>query len=495
MYRSLLSCIITLLVAALPARANPHFRFTDKCTQAYQQIISLKLKPARQLLEQEKAADPSNLVPHFLENYIDFFHLFFNEEKREYDRLKPLRAARLKRMQEGPAESPFTLFSQSIIHLQWAAIESKFNNRWASGWDFRDAYRLAHANQQKFPGFTPNAMITGPMKMVSATIPKSMQWLASIMGINGNMAEGRRLLEGFLRATDPWARLYQQEGIFYQCYLQFYLLNQPDEALAFIEQHRLDLVNNHLFAYMAANLNLNNRRSQLTQQIVQRRNPSPEYLQTSVWDFEMAYARLFHLEADAIQYFQRFLQSFAGNFYVKDAWLKMGYAYLIAGNKAKYQYCLQQVISRGGTASDADRRALKEARQQKEPHLLLLKARLLNDGGYAAEGLAVLEGKTSRDFTDPAEQLEFMYRVGRLQDDLQQYDKALQAYDATIQTGKTRTEYFAARAALQAGLICEKRGQTARAIGYYKACIAMQGHDFEESLEQRAKAGLARCGQ
>lgn len=493
MYKSLLLLFLTLALLSHPAKADYQFRFTEKCSKAYQQIIGLRLKPAAQLLAEEKAADPNNLVPYFLENYIDFFVLFFNEDQKEYNQRIGHKAERLKLMKQGPSNSPFTVFCQSIIHMQWAAVESKFGNRWAAGWDFRDAYKHALSNEQKFPSFSPNWMITGPIQMVSATIPQSLKWLASLLGIQGDMPGGKQKLDRFLKSNDAWARFFQQEGVFYQCYLQFYLLNQPDDALAFIEQHRLDVVNNHLFTYMAANLNLNNKNSRKTQDIVLGRNQSAEYMATPVWDFELGYAKLYHLETDAIGHFQRFLKSFAGNYYVKDVWLKLGYAYLIAGNRPQYKYCMQQVRLKGTTVSDADKRALKEAKMQKEPNLVLLKARLLSDGGYPTEAMEILEGKTSRDFTDPTEQLEFMYRVGRIYDDLKQYDKALQAYDATIQTGRQRTEYFAARAALQAGLICEKRGQVSKAISYFKTCIEMEGHDYEESLEQRAKAGLARC--
>jgi hypothetical protein len=42
-------------------------------------------------------------------------------------------------------------------------------------------------------------------------------------------------------------------------------------------------------------------------------------------------------------------------------------------------------------------------------------------------------------------------------------------------------------------MIFEQKGDKKRAGNYYKQCIAMKGHDFEESIEQKAKAGLERC--
>ncbi len=486
-------CLFALLWLVAIGIAQKQFVFNEKCAQAYQQIISLKIAPAAKIIAAEKLKDPDNLVPYFLENYIDFFTLFFNEEPAEYEKRKPNKALRLDLMKQGPAQSPLTLFTQAIIHLQWAAVEIKFDDRWSGGWAFRDAYKLAQSNQKKFPNFTPNYMITGPMQMVASTIPKNLRWLSNIMGITGDMKRGTELLYRFINSGDAWSKFFLNEGIFYQCYLQFYLLNQPDEALAFIQQHKLDLVNNHLFAYMAANLNINNRKSLLTQQIVQNRAQSPDYLQTEVWDAEMGYARLYHLEPDAGTYFEKFLRTFKGNFYVKDAWLKLGYHYYLQGNKQQYRQCLQNAARYGNTATEADKRALKESHEGKEPNLMLLKARLLTDGGFPSEALRILGGRAATDFDDPAEQLEFSYRLGRIYDELGYDARAIAAYDYTIKTGSRRTEYFAARAALQAGMIFEKKGELSRACSYYHTCIDMEGHDYEDALEQRARAGLQRC--
>lgn len=127
------------------------------------------------------------------------------------------------------------------------------------------------------------------------------------------------------------------------------------------------------------------------------------------------------------------------------------------------------------------------------PNILLLKAKLLNDGGYHREALNVLAGKTSNDFTADDERLEFMYRVGRIYDDLGKDDEAIKAYESAINFGKNRTEYYAARAALQTAMIYEKRGNFSKAIAFYEQCINMDNHDFKDSLDQKAKAGLSRC--
>jgi hypothetical protein len=64
------------LLFAVPGYGQKHFDFSIGCRQAYQEIIQLRLDEGSKLLAVEKKRDPDNLIPVFLDNYIDFFQLF-----------------------------------------------------------------------------------------------------------------------------------------------------------------------------------------------------------------------------------------------------------------------------------------------------------------------------------------------------------------------------------------------------------------------------------
>jgi tetratricopeptide (TPR) repeat protein len=192
-------------------------------------------------------------------------------------------------------------------------------------------------------------------------------------------------------------------------------------------------------------------------------------------------------------YLERFLKSFKGRFYVKDALHKLSWHYYLQGDQAKADACRQQIKKRGSTDTEADKLAQKEAASGQWPNKILLQARLLNDGGYHRQALALLHGKTIRDFALPEEKLEFAYRAGRLYDDVGLDSQAIQYYKQAIGLGESRKEYFAARAALQTGFICEQWGDKAAALQWFQRCLDMKDHDFKNSLDSRAKAGMARC--
>jgi len=245
---------------------------------------------------------------------------------------------------------------------------------------------------------------------------------------------------------------------------------------------------------MAANLSLNNKEVELCKNILNNRNKSDEYLQLPIWDFLMGYAKMFHLEIpEATQHFEQYTKKFKGKFYVKDVYQKISWCYYLQGNMQQANANRQLAIVKGAAYSDADKTALKEAKGKNWPNTILLKARLLNDGGYLAEALKQLAGKSLTDFTKEEESLEFVYRVARIYDDLGRKEEAIKNYLNAIKLGQNRKEYYAARAALQLGQIYEIRGEKTLAIQYYQKCINMEDHEYKDSLDQRAKSGIARC--
>lgn len=483
-------CVLFLPVLCI---GQKHFDFNNNCRAAYRSIIELRLDEGNRILEAEKKRDSNNLIPFFLDNYIDFFQLFFNEDASQYAAWKGRRDQRLELMSEGPESSPFNLFTRSVIHFQWAAIQIKFGDNWDAAWDFRRSFIQSKDCAGQFADFSPAVMVSGAMEVVAGTIPDGYKWLSSLLGIKGTVSGGMRQLEYFLDAGDANAILFRDEAIFYYLYLQFYIGNKRGEVFDFIRQHELDVKNNHLFTYLYANLCINDQRSALAQQIIRGMNGAQGYMDMPVWDMELGYACLNHLEPDAAFYLTRFLQRFKGRFYVKDVLEKLSWYYYLNGEMVRADSCRRLVLQRGSSEADADRQALKDARSGRWPNKVLLRARLLDDGGYFAEALKGLGEVGAADFSDPVEKCEYAYRLGRIYDGLGRDDEAVLAYERTIGMGAGLREYYAARAALQVGYIFERRGDKVRAITYFKRCLDMKDHDYKNSLDQRAKAGIARC--
>lgn len=475
-------------------QAQKVYEFNTTCQQAYREIVQLKLNSGQVLINKAKQQNPDNLIPLVLESYIDFFTLFFNEDPNEFKIRLPKFDERIKALKEGSTASPFYNFCLGAVYLHKVAVNIKQDNKTRAGLDFQIAYKYIKQNKKAFPTFVPNQLLFGGLQTVAGTIPKGYQWIAGLFGIKGNIHDGMATISAFINSNDPWAKLMFNEAAFMYCYLKFYIENDKDGALQFIQQRKLDIVNNHLFTYMAANLSINHKHIPAAASIIQNRNKSADYLNTAVWDFQMGFIHLYQLNTQqSIQYFNAYLAKFKGSFYVKDVYQKLSWCYYLQGNQIAANEARKNCIKQGASITDADKQALKDAKKNTWPNVILLKARILNDGGFNNQANEMLQGKSVSSFANIAEQLEFTYRVGRINDDLGNDEAAIAFYLKAIAIGQARTEYYAARAALQIGMIYEVKGNKKVAIDYYEQCLEMDNHDYKNSLDQRAKSGIARC--
>jgi hypothetical protein len=445
-------------------------------------------------MNQDKKANASNLIYPLLESYADFYQLFLNENKAEYSRMYPAFEQRIQLLEAGPKQSPYHLYSLALAHLHKSLIAIRFNKNLEAALDFRKAFLLFKENKKAYPNFSPNDVYLGLMTTVIGTIPKGYQWMASLLGMSGKITEGNALVLKYINSKDAYVNQCRNEALFVYPYLIMNFEGNKKKTFDFIENTAYDFTNNHLHAYMATNLYLNNQQSQKALQIASNLNPANTYLDLPFWQLEMGYAYLNELKLEAAKNaLQQFINRFKGQFYVKDAFEKLSWIAYIQGDQAKANAYRSNVLSKGNDITDADKQALQNAKKGAWPHPILLRARLLSDGGYQQQALAVLAGKNSKDFDKDIDKTEFAYRLGRIYELAGQIDQAIPFYTSAIEKGSNQPEYFAARAALQIGLIYEQKGNPSQAITFFNTCLEMKNHAFKNSLDQKAKTGIQRC--
>lgn len=461
------------------------FQFSENCQKAYQAFMSMKLNEGKAFLLKEIQANTSNYMIVLLSNYEDFISLTFNENPAEYKAKKPYFEKRLNLIEKGDQNSPYRLFGKALLYFQWCVIQIKYADYWDAAWDFRRSYLTFKENKKKFPAFPYNDLFLGAQEAVISTIPSGYKWISNILGMKGNMKHGMGLLNRCLVSSNPF---FKEEAFLYYIYLKNYLENDVDGASKIIETNRLDIKNNMLFAFMASNLALNNKKAAVAESILANRNMSKEYMPFPMLDYEMGDAKMKRLDYGAISYFDKFIKNSKSNFYTKDACYNMALCYYLMGKNDLANQYKQKTRSMGKTESDADKQAQKNAAKP-FPHRELLKARLLNDGGNNEQALAILLKITN---LNSENELEWYYRLGRVYDELNNEEKALENYLKTLEIGKNSTEYFAARAALQTGYLYEKKGNNKEAIKFFNVVLELDDHEYKNSLDQRAKASINR---
>jgi hypothetical protein len=473
--------------------AQKTFDFNQNLRQAYQKVLCLRLAEARTILKAEKNTNPDNLIIDYIENYIDFFTVFLNEDPDEFRRLEMYKDIRLARITAGTKSSPYYNYTRAEIRLQWAVTRAKFEEFFTAFREVKKALALLEQNQKEFPQFVPNKKSLGILHALVGTIPDEYKWGADILGMRGSIAQGRREIEEVLAYAQKNDFIFEEETIVMYTFMLLHLGNQAEDAWQNIQNNpKLSCATNPLACFVQANVAFRTAHTDQAINILQNAPKGKEYQPFHYLDFLLGVCKLYKGDADARQYLERYVKNFHGQNYIKEAYQKLAWAALLRGDAKGYADNLAGCRSKGSAVTEEDKKALRDANSGIIPNLILLRARLLFDGGYYEAADKILIGKKTTDFTTTAYQLEYGYRMGRIQHKLNNTAKAITYYDQTITQGKKETYYFACNAALQMGLLYEEQKQYAKARQYLNICLSLSPSEYKNSLHQKAKTILDR---
>lgn len=491
-YKRLLSLFIFLF---LTTQLKANFDFNKNCIDAYKAILDLRIKDAEKLITTEKQQRPNNGITILLENYIDFYSLLISENQADYNRLKQLKSERLSLLSKQDKSSPYYLFAQAEVNLQWGMLKGRFQDYLSSGIDIKKADNLLKENESKFPSFVLNKKSSGLVKVIMGSIPSNLKGVLQSFGFKGDINQGKKQLESLVQSIgqSPYS-FYKDEVIFLLCYIETDLIQQPSSY-----QKTMNLANSFsssslLKVYLQGYVSYRNaKNSEAITYLLKESEFGDRYSNFPKINYILGNAKLNRSDTNAHLYFLKYLKEYRGINFVKDAYLKLAYYYYLKGDNSSYLAYLKLVKTKGDVYDEKDKQALKEANDS-PPHIDLLKARLSYDGGYYAKALKVLEDNSVNDFKLQRDQIEYYYRLGRIYDALDRSNDALVNYQKTINAGKNSSYYYAANAALNIGKIFEERKENTRAINFYKQAINMKNHEYENSIENKAQERLKKLG-
>ena len=378
------------------------------------------------------------------------------------------------------------------MNLEMCIANGKMGNFFTAFFEVRKANNLLHENQKKFPLFVPNKKGLGLIHCLIGTIPDSYKWGANLFGFEGDLSGGMNELWQVKNYTDKNDFYCKAELNFIYVYGLLFMQNDKKKSWQIAKQIWDESPDNKLYCFLAANVAQNTARNDEVILILKNKPENAAYLNFDYLNYMMGLAMLRKLDPSSTQWFLKYLKANDRRNFVKDGYQKLAWSYLLNNDLTNYSIALQKCKTIGNTTVDADKQALREIKSGEQPNLLLLKARLLCDGGYYKDAIDLMVGHKMQEFKSKKDQIEFVYRVGRIYHEWGFPDKAISYYFTAIEDGKDLPQHFACNAALNLGLIYEQKNEKALAEKYFRQCIAMKNSDFKQSLEQKAKTGLER---
>ena len=494
----LLTGVAMVLALDTMAQQKNYFETSPGIVEAYENIKMLKLDKAQHILDSLKVVEPHNMTVYHIENYIDFFRVFINEDYEEFVALEKNGKYRIKKIKSGDKNSPYYRFALAEVKLQWALSRSKFEEFFKAIREINSALSLLTENKKLFPGFALNNKSLSVIHAYLGTLTGFKARLLRFLSSNykGTIQQGAEEIKTLMDYCDDNYCLFKDEVYTIASYIAYFLENDKNKAWEIIEKADLDTQNSPLACFVVAGMAQKTGKNDYAIEILLNKPESNDRLPFYYLDYMLGKSKLYRMDSDALSYLNKFVNNFSGINYIKDAYLKIAwYHYLFDEDKKGYKANIKKCISYGYKLIDEDKSAYKEARKRKAPDYALLKARLLFDGAYYKKALHyLLQYRDKYKNAAKPEYLEYQYRMGRILQMLNE-DEAADYFLKTIEKGKKTKYYFACNAALQLGTIYEAKGRFSEAEKYYNLCLDLNPEEYKNSLHQRAVAGLERIKQ
>ena len=467
---------------------------TANCKKAYFEIMSLKFDEAEKFIIAEKEEFPNNPYISYLENYIDFLKVFISEDEDIFDKADNAKTQRMEIIENIPITSPYRNYLLANMNLQWAFARLKFSEYFSAAIEINRAYRLIEENTKLFPEFYPNKITHGVLKIIVGLVPEKFDWILNIVSMNGSVKDGTNELYEVLEIskTDTNYTYLKEESLFYLGFIELNINPNKTNSIKLLTEILPLSDSSLLFAYLSINIltktGQNTQAAMLFNKIENRDGYYPFYY----LDYLHANFYLKSLDTEnSRKYYSKFLKNFKGKNYIKDAWRKMAWTYLLQKNTDGYRHILSNVATQGNADIGIDKEAQTEYELGKIPNINLLKARLLFDGYYfqGADSVLNLVNESNLDFE---QKLEKTYRRARTKHSENKITEAKGFYKNVIVNSELTTNYFPANSALKLGEIYESEDSTIMAYYYYEKCTKMNFNQFENSIKAKAKEGMRR---
>jgi len=461
------------------------FDFNDKLVGSYEAALQMRFKDAKVALQEEKARNIYNLMPQYVDDYIDFLRVFINESKVEYENLKNSKNNRLAKLKQGDQSSPYYLYTQAEVHTRWALLETKFANYSDAISDFKEALALVEENKKKFPDFEPNRKVVGMLHVVLGSSPQGAK---VISGFKPSVEQGIADLQSVMRYGERYKTFqFTTEVHIIYGMLLLYLGTTQESDWEVIDKDLLDYKNNPMAAYGLASRYLGVGESKKAILVLEAAPQSNDYHKIYFLDYLRGLAELYSLNTSAERYFNHYLSEHRGGHYVKDAYQKIAWTKLLKGDGGAYRSTISKVKKEGVAVLPSDRMAYDEAAANAAPNVALLKTKLLCKGGFYDRAYTILETVDEKSLKTNDEKIEYHYWWGIVHQKMKSYDQAIRSYQKAVDVEKKSKNYLAASAAVNMGMIYEKREREEDARAAYSICLKLDPAYYKGVLHSRAQ--------
>lgn len=489
--------ILLFFLSVFQARAS--FDPNENCIQAHAAILNLQFDDAHAILTRESVLHPKNYLALALENYIAFLKALLSEDPDEIRKMEKLFKSTVSLFEDSEQNQPYRRPALAQLYLQTAYIQTRSGNNLSAAIGIGKAYRLLAENKKQFPAYLAGNPQSGLLNVLIGSIPPEYKWLPKLFQMEGSVAKGETEIIAVIedKSGDKLIAMMAPECLMMLSFIAIQIDDEKQLQKQILKLYDkpcmgVPLKRNPLLTYAHSMLLMKlGRNNDAIEELTNRVSTEGQYPFHAL-EYFLGTARLNRLEKDANIELLKFTNNFKGKNLIKSAYHRLAWYYLLQGDKINYSYFLKLVITKGATNTESDKKALMDAESGLEPSPVLLRARLLSDGGYYTRALDQLATfKPQSPDVIPKYRLEYYYRKARILHQMNKVDEALDYYNVVLKQGATSPYYFAANSALNMGNIWASKGMTEKARALYKLCLSLEYTEYKAGISQEARARLS----
>jgi hypothetical protein len=467
------------------------FDFNKKEVQeAYKNILKLKTEDAnKQLLQLRDTAQfkKNGIVP-LLENYLDVISILATENKSLYKKLKNNQNTRLKELKNYKQNSPYYLYSQADIRLQWAFVELIFEDYINGFINLKKANDLINDNIKRYPNFKLNNKVKGLIDLLTEAAPSDVDWALSAAGLHRSTKGSDKLTE-----TTVYEPFFKAEIDIYLSLVNAYVKNDPDMALWKIEKTYKDNKDNlfALFTYanILSQLKMNQNILVLLQENPLHRKKGYLYIPYLDYLWGESYLNIMQLDK-GINTLRVFLnKSKENSTFCAYSCFKIALAYSSQKKSDSSNFFIQKIktYTKNELYLDLYAHHFSENKLSLEPTLSL--SRLEFDAGRYQECYDLL--KKTADYKNNTFNTEKYYRLASCAKLLSKNTEYPTYFEKCVKSSNTTdANYFAAYASLQLGYHYQTIKKNDLAIKYFKQAKTYKTQFYYSSVKEKADTKL-----
>jgi tetratricopeptide (TPR) repeat protein len=467
-----------MLCAAQPTWLTPDVE------PAYEFALNLNTERANVLIQ--KPESPQQLYVASLANVLE---LLITEDETRFAQYESEFTSRLDQVGKLKPVTADVLFTTAELRLQWAFTYLKFGHEFDAAWNIRQAYLTVQECKKKFPEFTAIKKTSGVLEVMLGSVPEKYQWMISLFSMSGSVETGLKELEQ-VQLENP-SLAFETALLYYLT--QGFILQQTANATKGFDSLMQQHPENRLALFLGGCVAIKNSESEKALRYFTSLKKLPEGLPLAYASYQLGEVYLHKGEYKlSIAAYKKFLTTYTGKNYVKDAHYKIGISHWLSGHaKEADQYFAKAKIT-GNESTEADKYAARSLAENSYPNSKLSKIRYATDGGYYAEAEAIALTVLEKDLPSKKEKIEFAYRKARLYHKSGSFAEAKKHYTETITISLNDSWYFAPNACLQLGYIYLDENNQTEARDYFEKALTYKKHEYKNSIDSKAKSALAR---